>query len=260
MNAIKLLVVVLISLIIHSCKQSQSPDKKNTDQTGNNNAGKDSEAMSKAIDSITHYKSLRLTIDSVLSDVDELIPVGYNDNGSFAYFINENNGGASQVDFHISPVYEVFSVHSSFDMDLDLDSVISSHSAFIYHSLLAGRIRLTNQFGKLSLDSLGKAYGHKFDNKKNFGPADPDDGSGRRLLSSVLITYRRYDENTVEVINRKLPATSSIYDIYISDCISIPNRDGDLGFLVVVTESRGFEGHTRKSIEVVPIGVLETKE
>jgi hypothetical protein len=61
-------------------------------------------------------------------------------------------------------------------------------------------------------------------------------------------------------VNKKPHPYESIYDIYISDCIVIPHRDGDMGYLVVVTESRGFEGYIRKSIEVVPIGVLETKE
>lgn len=253
----KLFVAVLLSLTLLSCKQSSKIEDKDPKETNSNSASTD---HSKIIDSLVRFKPMPLAIDLANSDVDELIPVGYNDNGSFAYFINENNGGASQVDFHINSVYEVFSVHSSFDMDLDLDSVLSSHSAFIYHSLLDGRVRLTNQLRKLSTDSMGIQYGFKFDNKKSFGPADPDDGSGRKLLSSVLITYRRYEENTVEVVNKKLPATVSIYDMYVSDCIAVPGRDGDLGFLVVVTESRGFEGHTRKSIEVVPIGVLETKE
>lgn len=252
----KLLIAAAISISLLSCKLSKKQEQKSPGQTSSKNAG----GMDETIDSLARFKPMRFTIDSVRSDMDELIPVGYNDNGSFAYFINENHGGGSLVAFHINSVYQVFSVKSRFDMDLDLDSVLYSHSGFIYHSLIAGNIRLTNQFNKLSMDSLGIAYGFKFDNKKTFGPADSDDASGRKLLTSVLISYRRYDENTVEVVNKKLHSFESVYDMYISDCIVIPNRDGDMGYLVVVTEARGFEGYVRKSIEVVPIGVLETKE
>lgn len=252
----KILVVSVILFSLVSCRESNKKDNNDPNEESNT-AGTE---LSKTIDSISRFKPLQLAIDSVRSDMDQLIPLGYNETGSFAYFIDENHGGGSLVSFHITPVYQVFSVNSRFEMDMDLDTVLSSQSGFIYHSLSAGNIRLTNQFRKLSLDSLGISYGHKFDYRKTYGPADPDDASGKKLLTSALITYRRYEENTVEVVNKQLPAYTSIYDIYISDCLVVPNRDGDLGFLVVVTESRGFEGYVRKAVEVVPIGVLETKE
>ena len=107
----KAIIAFVLSISLLSCKLSKKPESK--EPAVKSNVG--NSELRKTIDSLAHFKPLSLTIDSaVRSDVDELIPVGYNDNGSFAYFINENSGGASQVAFHISPVYQLFSVHSSF--------------------------------------------------------------------------------------------------------------------------------------------------
>ncbi|MEO7983369.1 MAG: hypothetical protein ABI688_04730, partial [Bacteroidota bacterium] len=107
-------ILLITSVFLFSCKQEKKAGESNTDQPAiktidSNRSDKNMQAV---LDSIKGYKPIKLSINEEHSDVDELIPLGYNNHGSFAYLINENSGGSSGMHFGVLPAYEDFSLAS----------------------------------------------------------------------------------------------------------------------------------------------------
>jgi hypothetical protein len=251
----RLLLGISAFVFLLSCNQSKTEDsEKKPDLIAGKNPSIDS-----VIDSINNFKALPLTIKDEHSDVDELIPVGYNDQGSLAYFINENTGASNSVRFDIVSPYDDFTSRSIFSRDEGIDSTLLKNKRLFYELLVTGGIKLHNNIQKLSIDSLKRIYGIIFDTRKTFGGPVPDYTSVK-TLATVSIKYHQDDHPEMSVINKKYSPSDGIYDQYVSDILVVPSGKERYGFMVIVLESLGFEGYTRKTIEVSPMGALENKE
>ncbi len=239
--------------------------RKSTETSGHNPVNTTSPADGKnntaaVLDSIRSCKPLKLSLSEDHSDVDELIPLGYNDHGSFAYLVNENSGGSSGLHFGIIPAYEDFKLESRLGMDEETDSILLRNRELITAALHSQGIKLQQQVQQVPADSLQKNYGIRFEVKKTYGPRNPDDPSGKKTLATVEISWRQGDsEYPSFLVNKRFSPAWGVYDLYISDCLLIPGQEGSFGFVVLVTEESGFEGYTRKSIEVEQIGVVKGK-
>jgi hypothetical protein len=259
----RFLFTVLLSVILFSCKNKTAPTSKTVSGDSLSHPVVSSASESEIqllIDSIKACKPIKLSISEDHSDVDELIPIGYNDHGTIAFLINENSGGASGLFMGIIPAYEDFKMETKLDMDEEPDSILEKNKAFIYYALRSQGIVLKNDVQIMSADSLQKIYGIKFDIKKTYGPVNPDDPSGKKTLASIEMNWKQGDTPyPSNIINEKYSISYNVYDSYISDCLVVKGAEGEFGFVVVVTEERGFEGYTRKSIEVIHLGVIKSK-
>lgn len=251
--------LLMTVVILFSCKQGKSPDTAAGKEPVSRTAPAGLEkSMQLVLDSIRSFKPMKLSINEEHSDVDELIPLGYNEHGSFAYLVNENSGGSSGMHFGILPAYQDFMLEARLGMDDEPDTILTRNRELIYHALRSQGIRLNNAVRKTTADSLQKEYGIRFDIKKTYGASNPDDPSGKKTLATIEISWKQGDtEYPSYLYGQKYAPAHSIYDVYISDCLLIPGQEGISGFVVLVTEGSGFEGYTRKSIELKQIGVVK---
>jgi hypothetical protein len=173
-----------------------------------------------------------------------------------AYFVNQNRGGSSGVGFVIGPRFGEFTTETQFDMDFELDSILPNHKQLVYYMLKAGKIKLDNHFRKITVDSLKSKYKFIFEEKKTMGPPDPEWNGEKKTLASYTLSYRRGDYDPSILVSEHYISKDNYYDMYISDGLIIPGQYGDYGYLVVVTESLGFEGVIRKTFEIVALGSL----
>lgn len=251
-TAMRYLTTAVLFVTILSCNQ-KTADNKTTSPA----VKPSSSEIDKVMDSLLSFKPFPLTIQTEKSDVDEFIPIGYNEEGSIAYFISENTGGSSAVRFDIVPSFGFFTMQSSFDQDMWLDSILPNNKEFIYHSLKTAKIKLDNKLKKISFDSLKARYKYVFEIKKTMGPPDPEWDNGKKTLASISMSYHAADNNyPVWIMNKSYVSTDNVYDIYISDCFTVRGRDGEYGYMVIVTERLGFEGYTRKTIQLESLGLM----
>jgi hypothetical protein len=209
------------------------------------------------IDSIKLFKPVELSIKEERADMDHLIPVGYNDRGSFAYFIDQDMGGASGLEFHINAAYDLFKLTAEFDVEMQADSVYYYNRDLIGQALRTAGIRINNSIQRINLAEVEKKYGLRFNRNNMYGPANPDYAPDRKTLSSANLSYVR-DGYTVELINQRYTPRDGVWDVYVSDIILAPSKElGMFGYAVIVTESIGFEGYTRKTIKVVSLGDVD---
>src|SRR5688500_13975520 len=242
----------IVLVIIISCNQKTA----NKQVTPPGTIATSSE-IDKVMDTLLGFKPYPLTIKTDRSDVDEFIPIGNNEEGSLAYFVNENTGGSSAVRFEVGPSFGYFSLRSSFDMDLGLDSVLAYNKEFVHQSLRTAKIKLGTNIKKISFDSLKAWYKYVFNIKKTMGPADPEWDGSKKTIANIAINYHPVDNNyPVWIMNKSFVPTDGVYDIYVSDCFTVKGRDGEYGYLVIVTEGLGFEGYTRKRIELESLGLI----
>ncbi len=252
----RLMVLPAIFIVIACNNNSTSKDqqaKKNP--TFHSETSKGFDAL---IDSLRDLKPATLSIPEERSDLDNIIPIGYNDHGSFAYFLEEDMGGAVGYKFHIQPTYDVFSVELSLDMEMQGDSVLDINKYLIGHALRTADIKLNNTIQRISVAELEKKYKIRITTNKIFGPPNTDYDEKRKTLTSVNISHDRGDGYPTNMINENYPSTWVVWDCYVSDIILVPTKElGMFGFAVIVTESLGFEGYTRKSIELVRLGDVD---
>jgi hypothetical protein len=249
-------------LIIAACKEKKAGinNVSDEDSPGNVIAGNVAD-MTSLVDSIRRFKPMKLSITTDHSDVDELIPLGYNNHGTFAYLVSENSGGASGLHLGILPAYEDFNLQSRLDSDEENDTILVQNKALIYQALRSQDIRLQNSVSTISADSLQKMYGIMFEVQKTYGPGDPDYDPNKKLLSSVQVRYRQGETDyPSEISHKAFTMSNAVYDVYISDHLVITGEEGLFGFVVLVTEGRGFEGLTRKAIELVSLGVIKGRD
>jgi len=253
------LLLFIVCSSLFACKENKAPAKTSDKEPVVKSVTTSSEkTIQEVLDSIRSVKPMTLTINAEHSDVDELIPLGYNNHGSLAYLINENSGGSSGLQFGILPAYQDFKLEASLGMDDENDSMLIRNKELIYYALRSQGIKLGNTVQKTSADSLQKKYGIKFDLKKTYGAPYVDDPSGKKTLTSIEINWKQGDSMYPSFLySEKYSPTHGVYDIYISDYLLIPGEEGLFGFAVIVTEGMGFEGYTRKSIEVKDFGVVE---
>jgi hypothetical protein len=209
------------------------------------------------IDSILKAKPLALSFKPEDADVDEFIPIGYNEEGSIAYFIVEYMGGSNDVLFKIGPGFGFLTVDASFGMDFQIDSILKVHRDMIYYSLQSAHIKVTDKFQKLPPDSFQLKYKYKFEVSKTMSKAGSRIGIDENTLASVAIKFDEGNGWMNTVVDKKYQSSDMIYDMYISDCLVIPGKESEYGFLVVVTESAGNEGTPRKTIEIFGLGSLK---
>jgi hypothetical protein len=254
-----LYLLLIVSLTLYSCKGKKESASNTGKQEPVASKQTNSTATNKEmLDSILSFKPVKLSINEEHSDVDGLIPLGYNNHGSFAYLVDENSGASSALHFGILPAYQDFSLESQLGMDEEKDTILLRHQELVCNALQSQGVRLKNEIQKISKDSLQKLYGIRFEIKKTYGAPDPDDPSGKKMLASVEINWRQDDSEYPSMItNERYQAYDSVHDVYISDCFIFPGEEGLFCFVVLVTESRGFEGYIRKSIEVKQIGVVK---
>lgn len=250
--------LLIVSVFIHSCKEKKDAGADNGKQVAVPSKQAPSGNIQGMLDSIRSFKPLQLSFSDAHSDVDALIPLGFNNHGTFAYLVDENSGGASGLKLGILPAYQDFSLESQLGMDEEKDTILLRNKELVYHALRSQGIRLVNAVQKSSADSLKKLYDIQFEIKKTWGAPNPDDPSGKKTLASVEINWKQGESLYPSFLYSEKHAVShSIYDTYISDYILVPGEEGIFGFVVIVTESLGFEGYTRKSIEVKDIGVVK---
>lgn len=211
------------------------------------------------IDSMRDFKPAVLSIPEERSDLDNIIPVGYNDHGSFAYFHEKDMGGAVDYEFHIQPTYDKFEVMLSLDMEEQGDSVLDYNKELIGQALRSAQVKLNNSIQRITVAELEKKYKIRFSSNKTWGPPNADYGSDKKTLSSVNISYKRGDDGySTYIINENYPSSWGVWDCYVSDIILVPTKElGIFGFVVLVTESIGFEGYTRKEIKLVSLGDVD---
>jgi len=253
------LLLFIVCSSLFACKENKAPakttDKEPVVKTVTTGSEK---GMQEVLDSIRSFQPMKLAINEEHSDVDELIPLGYNNHGSLAYLINENSGGASGLQFGILPAYQDFKLESQLGMDDENDTMLLRNKELIYYALRSQGIKLGTTVQKTSGDSLQKKYGIKIDVKKTYWASFVDDPSRKKTLTSIEINWKQGDSMYPSFLySEKYSPTHGIYDIYISDYLLISGEEGLFGFVVVVTEGMGFEGYVRKSIEVKDIGVVE---
>jgi hypothetical protein len=255
------LLLFIVCSSLFACKENKDPVKATDKEPVVKSVTTGSEkTIQEVLDSIRSIKPMTLTINAEHSDVDELIPLGYNNHGSLAYLINENSGGASGLQFGIIPAYQDFKLESQLGMDDENDTMLLRNKELLYYALRSQGVKLGNSVQKTSADSLQKKYGIKFDVKKAYGAPYADDPSGKKTLASIEINWKQGDSMYPSFLySEKYSPTHGVYDIYISDYLLIPGEEGLFGFVVIVTEGMGFEGYTRKSIEVKQIGVVKGK-
>lgn len=251
--------IILLPFLIAlaSCKQAKNSTLEKEKMSEQSLDTSPDKKIQEVIDSILSFKPMKLNISEERSDVDALIPLGHNNHGSFAFIKDENSGASSAVNFYILPAYQDFKLESQFEVDEPIDSVIPKNKEFIYYALKKAGIQLGNTIDKISQDSLEKKYKVRFDVKKTYGAANTDYGSNQKTLSSVLINcYHGISEFPFQIVNENFPVSHGVYDVSISDYLVIPGEEGVFGFVVLVTESIGFEGYRRKSFEVIQVGAV----
>lgn len=250
--------LLIVSVFIHSCKEKKDSGAGNGKQEAVSSKQASSGNIQGMLDSIRSFKPLQLSFSDEHSDVDALIPLGYNRHGSLAYLIDENSGGSSGLHLGILPAYQDFSLESQLGMDEEKDTILLRNKELVYQALQSQGIQLGKPVEKLTVEELKKKYAVTFEVKKTYGAPNPDDPSGKKTLASVEINWRQGDSDYPSMVtNERFNSSYSIYDVYISDCLVIPGEEGVFGFVVLVTESLGFEGYTRKSIKLEQIGVVK---
>lgn len=249
-------------LLIIACKEKAGINSiSNEDSSGSNVITGNIADITSLVDTIRSFKPMKLSFTADHSDVDELIPLGYNNHGTFAYLVSENSGGASGLHLGILPAYVDFNLQSRLGMDEENDTILIRNKALIYHALRSQNIRLLNSVSTISADSLQKKYDIRFDVQKTYGSADPDYDPKKKLVSSIQIRYSQgVTDYPSEITHKSFTTSDAVYDVYISDHLVISGEEGLFGFVVLVTEGRGFEGYTRKSIELVSLGVIKGRD
>lgn len=253
----RVLLTALLLLFIASCKQetksTPEPGKK-VEQSQEPVSDKKIQAL---IDTLLTFQPMKLNIIKERSDVDGLIPIGHNDHGSFAFIKEQDSGGAYDVIFQVLPAYEEFKLESMIGSDEGLDSILPRNKELIYYALKKANIKLDNSISKISEDSLKQKYKVRFEVKKTYGAPNTEYGSNQKTLSSVLINcFHGNTEYPWEIINDHYTSSHGVYDVWISDYLVLPTEEGVAGFIVLVTESIGFEGYRRKSFDVMQIGMV----
>ena len=249
----------LVMLTLLSCQDKTSGAKNGSGERSDSisvSNSDDSKKMRDLIDSIRQFKPIKLSFNADQSDVDELIPVGVSPEASFAFILNRNGGGASTVHFEIASSNDPFSMQADFDMENELDTILIQNKELFFYALKSSGVRLQNSVRVISMDSL-KQYVLKFDITRYWGYPNKDDPSGKKILNSISIKYHKGDQVPISLIEKSFSPDEGVYDVYISDCIAIQGKEGVYGFAVKVTESAGFEGYTRKAVEIVPVGLIE---
>jgi hypothetical protein len=209
------------------------------------------------IDSISKTRHMQLSFNTGDADVDEFVPIGYNEEGSIAYFIIENMGGGSDVLFKIGPGFGLLTVDAQFEMDFQVDTILKVYHNMIYYSMQSAHIKVADQFQKLPLDSFKLKYKYKFEITKTMSKPGTQEGIDEKTLASVAIKFDEGNGWMNTLIDKRFQPSDMIYDMYISDCFVIPGKENEYGFVVVLTESAGFEGTPRKTIEIFGLGSLK---
>lgn len=250
---------LLLSILIlaASCKQAKNSTLEKEKMSEESLDTSPDKKMQEIMDSILAFKSMKLNITEERSDVDRLIPVGHNNHGTFAFIKEEDSGGGYAVVFQVLPAYQEFKMEATFGADESLDTILPQNKELLYYALKKAGIKLQNSIDTISKDSLEKKYKVRFEVKKTYGAPNTEYGSNQKTLSSVLINcYHGDSPYPFELANDKFTANQGIYDVGISDYLVLPGDEGVFGFVVLVTESIGFEGYRRKSFDVIQIGAV----
>ena len=83
------------------------------------------------------------------------------------------------------------------------------------------------------------------------------EGIDDTTLTSVTMKFDEGNGYMNTLVDKTYQPSDLIYDMKISDCFVIPGKESEYGFVVVVTESAGFEGTPRKTIEIFGLGSLK---
>jgi hypothetical protein len=242
-----------IATVIFLCSCQSKVSDKSFVVTPDNNA--DHVAMT--IDSISKIKPILLSFKTEEADVDEFVPIGYNEEGSIAYFLVENMGGGSDVQFNIGPGFGQLTVNDKFEMDFQIDSILKVHRNMIYYSMQSAHIKVADKFQMLPIDSFQLKYKYKFEVNKTMSKPGGQEGIDQKTLASVSIKFDEGNGYMNTLIDKSFQPSDMIYDMNISDCFVIPGKDNEYGFVVVVTENAGYEGTPRKTIEIFGLGSLK---
>ena len=243
----------LIATVIFLCScQSKVSDKPVAVDPGNS-----PDQIAMTMDSILKVKPMALSIKPGDADVDEFFPIGYNEEGSIAYFIQEYKGGDNDVLFNIGPGFGFLTVNASFEMNFQIDTILQQYRNLIYHSMQSAHIKVADKFQKLSLDSFQVKYKYKFEINKKMSKPGTQEGVDEKTLASVVMRFDEGNGYFNTFVDEKYQPSDGIYDMSISDVLVIPGKESEYGFLVVVTERAGNEGTPRKTIEISGLGSLK---
>jgi hypothetical protein len=213
--------------------------------------------VAKTMDSILKARPMVLSIKAGDADVDEFIPIGYNEEGSIAYFIVEVRGGSSAVHFEIGPGFGFLTANANFEMDFQMDTILKLYRNMIYYTMQSAHIKVADKFQRLPLDSFQLKYKYKFEVSKTMSKPGSQKGIDEKTLASVAMKFDEGNGWMNTLIDKNYQPSDMIYDMYISDCFVIPGKENEYGFVVVVTESAGNEGTPRKTIEIFGLGSLK---
>jgi hypothetical protein len=243
----------LIATVIFLCScQSKVSDKSVAVDPGNT-----ASPVAATIDSISKAGPMVLSFKAGDADVDEFIPVGYNEEGSMAYFLIENRGGGINVHFYIGPGFGLLTVQNIFEMDFQIDTILKVHRNMIYYTMQSAYIKVADKFQKLPLDSFQLKYKYKFEVSKTMSKPGSQEGIDEQTLASVVMQFDEGNGYMNTLIDKRYQPSDMIYDMNITDCFVIPGKENEYGFVVVITERAGYEGTPRKTIEIFGLGSLK---
>lgn len=239
-----------------SCGQGENSNLDASEYANN------SKTIQKTIDSILKIKPLKLTLNNNdnRGDVDELILIGHNSEGSISFLKWENTGSYSPLHLYVLPSYSTSSMHIELadllelDEGMPLDSILYRRKELVYYALSNFNIKLQNSIRKISMADLEKLYKGSFQIRKGYkNPCNGMSNERRESLSFIEIIA----PSGKLVINKKY-SDECIWEVYISDCLLLPGNESEMYvFVTLVTESPGFEGYARKEIELIPLGLLK---
>jgi hypothetical protein len=242
-----------IATVIFLCSCQSKVSDKTVVVDPDNSPGQ----IAMTMDSILKARPMVLSIKAGDADVDEFIPIGYNEEGSIAYFIIEFRGGSHQVLFNIGPGFGSLTVNNNFEMDFQIDTILQLYRNLIYYNMQSAHIKVADKFQKLSLDSFQLKYKYKFEINKTMSKPGSQAGMDEKTLATVAMKFDEGNGYMNTLIDKRYEPSDEVYDMYISDCFVIPGKEHEYGFVVVVTEMAGFEGTPRKTIELFGLGSLK---